>query len=156
MRIRHLLTLVFPVMLAAATAASRAQDEPATQPAIIRASDRDAIDAAMNQEVTVEGVVREAAWSRTGKVMNIEFADAGENGLLAVVFERQRKSMDEAFAGDLAKALTGAEVRLRGTIKPYGGRVESMKGRPQIIIEYPNQITILEVAPATQPATQPG
>jgi hypothetical protein len=42
-------------------------------------------------------------------------------------------------------------VRIKGTIKPYGGRVESMKGRPQIIIEDGHQITILEKAPATQP-----
>ena len=151
------ITLLFAI-LALTIGAAALQDEPTTQPLIIPVSDRAAIEAATNgsDAIVVEGVVREAAWSRTGKVMNIEFADAGERGLLAVVFERQRKQMDDAFAGDLARALTGAKVRIRGSIKPYGGRVEAMKGRPQMIIDSPVQITILEIAPATQPATQPG
>ena len=91
--------------------------------------------------------------SRSGKVMNIEFAGASESGLLAVIFERTRADMDGAFGGDVGKALTGAKVRLKGTLQPYGGRVEAMKGRPQIIVNRGDQITIVE--PATAPTTQP-
>jgi DNA/RNA endonuclease YhcR with UshA esterase domain len=127
-----------------------AQEPPSTHPVVIDVTDKAAVSAAMDRDAIVEGVVERAEWSRSGKVMNIEFKGA-ENGLLAVVFERKRQQLDEAFAGDLAKALTGAHVRIKGTIKPYGGRVESMKGRPQIIIEDGHQITILEKAPATQP-----
>ena len=128
----------------------RAQEPPSTRPSVIDVTNKAAVAAAMNTDAIVEGVVERAGWSRSGKVMNIEFKGA-ESGLLAVVFERKRQQLDEAFAGDLAKALTGAKVRINGRIQPYGGRVESMKGRPQIIIEDGHQITIVEKAPATQP-----
>jgi hypothetical protein len=127
-----------------------AQDAPSTHPVVLDVTDKGAVEAAMNRDAIVEGVVASAAWSRSGKVMNIEFSGA-ENGLLAVVFDRKRQQLDEAFAGDLSKALTGAKVRLKGTIKPYGGRDPAMKGRPQIIIEDGHQITIIEKALATQP-----
>ena len=126
------------------------QEAPTTHPVVIDAADKAAVEAAMDKDAIVEGVVERAEWSRSGKVMNIEFKGA-ENGLLAVVFERNRQQLDQAFAGDLGKALSGAKVRVKGTIKPYGGRAESMKGRPQIIIEDGHQITLLEKAPATQP-----
>jgi DNA/RNA endonuclease YhcR with UshA esterase domain len=135
---------------------AQAQDSGATtQPAsaVIQASDKEAIAAAMGNQVVVEGTIASAAWSRSGKVMNIEFADTSESGLLAVIFERSRADMDAAFGGDIGKALTGSKVRLKGTLQPYGGRSEAMKGRPQIIINRGDQITIVEAAKA--PATQP-
>ena len=131
-----------------------AQTAPSTHPVVIDVTDKAAVEAAMDREALVEGVVERAEWSRSGKVMNIEFKGA-ENGLLAVVFERKRQQLDEAFAGDLTKALTGAKVRIKGTIKPYGGRAAAMKGRPQIIIEDGQQITIRNKAPATQPSSSP-
>jgi hypothetical protein len=127
------------------------QDAPATMPVIIDASDKAAIDAAMGKDVTIEGVIDVAAWSRTGRVMNIEFKNSEQSRLLAVVFDRNRVKLDEAFGGDLARSLTGAKVRISGTLKPYGGRSEAMKGRPQIIIDFSQQITIVEPAPTTQP-----
>lgn len=131
------------VLITGTAVALLAEEPPASQPALIEASDRAAVDAAMDQDVVIQGVVRSAEWSRTGRVMNIEFEGA-EDGLLAVVFDRTREAMDAGFGGDLAKALTGARVRLRGRIQPYGGRVEAMQGRPQIILEFPSQITIFE------------
>jgi DNA/RNA endonuclease YhcR with UshA esterase domain len=130
----------------------RGQEASTTQPSVIDVTDTAAVVAAMDRDVVVEGIVDRAEWSRSGKVMNIGFKGA-ENGLLAVVFERRRAQLDQQYAGDLARALSGAKVRLKGTIKPYGGRVESMKGRPQIIIDDGHQITILEKAPATQPSS---
>ena len=120
---------------------------------LISVSDKSAIDAAMDHDVTVEGVVALAEWSRSGKVMNIEFKDADQSKLMAVIFERNRAEIDNAFGGDVAKSLTGSKVRIKGTIQPYGGRVESMKGRPQIIISRGEQITIVE--PGAGAATQP-
>ena len=143
--------VTFFSMPLALSAAARPH-HPATQPseqALIAASDRAALDKALNTDVVVEGIIQSAEWSRSGKVMNITFKDATD-GLLAVVFERSRKEMDEAYSGDVAKALTGSKVRLRGTVKEYGGRDESMTGRPQIILNRPSQITIVE--PATQPS----
>ena len=51
---------------------------------IIDVSDKAAIDAAMGKEVIVEGVIDEARWSRSGKVMNIEFENTEKSRLLAV------------------------------------------------------------------------
>ena len=80
--------------------------------------------------------------------MNIEFKDSE---LLGAAFERNRAKLDEAFGGDLAKTLDGAKVRIKAKIHEYGGRSEDLKGRPQIIISRPDQVTIAEPAPATQP-----
>jgi hypothetical protein len=78
--------------------------------------------------------------------MNIEFKNAEESRLLAVLFERNRERFDEAFNGDVGKALTGAKVRLTGKLVEYGGKDEKWKGRPQIIIDRATQITITEPA----------
>lgn len=126
--------------------------EPATQPSVVDAADKEAIAANMNKDVVLEGTVSRAEWSRSGAVMNIDFKGADESRMLAVIFQRTRERMDEAFAGDIAKTLTGAKVRIRGRIVEYGGRAESFRGRPQIIINAPAQITILELGPSTQPA----
>jgi DNA/RNA endonuclease YhcR with UshA esterase domain len=122
-------------------------DEPATQQVVIDASDKATIDANMNQPVIIKGEIKLAEWSKSGKVMNIEFANTDESKLLAVIFEKNRKAMDKAYSGDVAKTLTGAKVRLEGVLKPYGGKAESLKGRPQIIIDRITQITIVEPAP---------
>jgi len=143
--------LTFAVSLTLLCLIARSQ-EPTTQPAVIDVSDKDGMTANMNKEVLVEGTVSKAEWSRTGAVMNIDFRNAEQTRFMAVVFVRQRQKMDEAFGGDVAKALTGAKVRVKGKLQEYGGRSESFKGRPQIILNETTQITIVEPAPATQPA----
>ncbi|MDW8262640.1 MAG: hypothetical protein RMJ35_08945 [Phycisphaerales bacterium] len=127
-------------------------DDPPAGHVVIDASDKAAIDQHMNRHVIVTGEIQRAAWSRSGKVLNIEFKNTQESKLIAVIFERKRKEFDEAFGGDVAKALSGAKVRLEGTIKPYGGREEAKKGWPQIILDQITQITIVEPPPATQPS----
>ena len=134
-----------------------APEAPATQPAssIIAVSDKAALDANKAKEVTVEGVVREAAWSGSGKVMNISFDGAEETKLAAVVFSKNKDRINQAFSGDAAKAWTGAKLRIRGTLRQYGGKVADRAGHPEITISDPSQVTVVEPAPATQPATQP-
>ena len=149
---RPILAFIMAVIL---SMTAIAQTQPSTAPSLISASDKAALDAAMNQEVTVEGVVAQAQWSRSGKVMNIDFRDADQSGLLAVIFERNRAEMDAAFGGDVARSLTGSKVRIKGVLKPYGGRDEKLKGRPQIIITRGDQITIVEPSQTAAAATQP-
>lgn len=129
--------------------------DPTTQPTLLDVSmDKAAFDAAIGKDVIVQGFVSNAAWSASGKVMNIEFRNAARSRFLAVMFERNRAKIDAGFGGDVAKALTGAKVRLRGSLESYGGAVESMKGRPQLIINLGDQISILEL-PAGAGATSP-
>jgi hypothetical protein len=139
---------LFTLLIAAVSIVSfaRGGDDPTTQHTVISASDKKAIDENMGKEVVIVGEIASAAWSGSGKVMNVEFKDADESRLLAVVFERNRERLDEMFNGDLAKALTGAKVRLMGKLQEYGGRDEKWKGRPQIIIDRSSQITIIEPA----------
>src|SRR5207342_537764 len=85
---------------------------PASQPTtaaatLIQATDKDALKAALNTEVTVEGVISSAEWSRTGAVMNINFKDSD---LLAVAFKRIKEKLDKSFNEDAAKTFTGAKV----------------------------------------------
>lgn len=140
----RLLALFTAILFTFPLLAQNPREEPSTQPTegqgLIQASDEKTLKEKVGQEVLVEGIVKSAEWSSTGKVMNIEFNDST---LLAVVFDRRRAAMDEAFAGDFAKAITGKTIRVKGRLEEYGGRVESMKGRPQIIINNPYQVTIM-------------
>lgn len=131
-----------------------AQETPATQPAagIINVTDKAALEAAKGTSATIEGKVSLAEWSKSGKVMNIEFD--GAPYFMGAVFERNRAKLDEAFGGDLTKALTGATVRITGEIAPYGGKSEKFKDTLQIILKTGNQLTVVTPA-AESPATQP-
>ena len=132
--------------------------EPATRPAtvqveegdpesslpVVAATDTDALKALDGQRVFVDGVVSSARWSRSGKVMNINFEDVGDGGFLAALFEKRRAAFDEAFDGDLSAALEGKRVRLEGPVQVYDGPVNFLKDRPQIILNQTSQITILD------------
>ena len=110
---------------------------PTTQPVLVLASDKAAIQAAMGKDVFLEGVVESAAWSQSGKVMRVEFKDAAESKVHVVLFEKKRSQFDAGFGGDVAKALNGKHVRIKGQLKDY-------KGRPEIVLDLLSQITILD------------
>lgn len=134
--------------------ATRAQEPAASQPVsggVIAVGDKAALEANLNNDVIVEGKVSVAAWSNSGKVMNIQFEDATESRFGAVVFLKNKEKIDTAFGGDATKAWTGAKLRVKGKLSEYGGKSEAMKGSLQIIITDPAQVTIVEL-PATQPA----
>lgn len=118
-------------------------EEPATKPAatVIKASDKAALDANKDKTVTVEGSVTDAAWSKSGKVMIIKFADADDSGFSAVVFDRAKTAFNKAFDGDAAQSLTGAKVKVTGKLGSY-------HDQPQIILNKPSQITIDKDKPA--------
>lgn len=137
------------VLMCVAIGVSYAEDAATTQPDVIAVTDGEAIKAKMGEQVTIEGVIDKAEWSRTGKVMNVSFKDVPQ-GLLLVVFEKNKDKFNDAFNGDAAATLTGAKVKVGGKLEEYGGRVESMKGRPQIVLTNPEQVTIVEPAPAKE------
>src|SRR5262245_13314475 len=83
--------------------AAIADDPAASQPAggesqVIDASDKAAIDGAMNKEVIVEGVVETAAWSSSGKVMAIRFKNSKETKFSTVVFDKRKADFDSSFS----------------------------------------------------------
>jgi hypothetical protein len=130
-------------------AADEAPASPASQPAsaprVLQATDTDAIKAAKDTDATVEGVIESAEWSSSGKVLVIRFKGTEFSG---AAFSRIREKLDKAFSGDVARTLTGAKVRLKGTIGEY-------KEKPQIVISQTTQITILEPGEGSA-ASQPG
>jgi hypothetical protein len=140
-------------------AQTSAKAEPTTAPsdaAVIQATDADAIAQRAGSDVVIEGKVASAEWSKSGKVMDIKFEGVSDDkGFAAVVFDRNREALNGAFGGNLAQSLAGAKVRIKGKLRPYNGKVERMKGRIELTISKPDQITILEPgtgAPATQPS----
>ena len=165
--LRLALTLCAAGLLAGGAVGAATQDAPATRPQgqaegldpsrlpVLDAGDRSALLDHVGHSVFVNGTVREAAWSSSGKVMNIEF-DGRESGkgLLAVVFSSGRARFDEAFGGPIDKVLVGKQVRLDGDIELYGGYDERFKGRPQMILRSPEQISLLGQPGA--PTTRPG
>ena len=59
-----------------------------------------------------------------------------------MVFENRRRQFDEAWAGDFIKSITGKSVRFYGQLNEYGGYDEAFKGRPQMILNSPEQVTL--------------
>ena len=99
---------------------------------ILSVDDTEAILNHMGREVIVEGTVTSAFWVRN-QVMLITFREQ-EEGFLAVAFARNREKLNGAFSGDMAKAVEGRTVRIRGKISEY-------RSRPQIVVEEPAQLS---------------
>jgi hypothetical protein len=112
-----------------------------SQPIAIDASDKAALEANQDKDVIVSGKIKTAEWSRTGKVMNVEFEDSP---LILAVFERSKDEINKAFEGDAAKKWTGAKVKVTGKLGKYGGRAKTYENRPQIIISKPDQVKLQE------------
>ena len=125
------------ITLLAFASLAAAANEPTSKPApiTIKASDKDALAANQGKDVTVEGTVSDAAWSASGKVMQIHFAGAEDSGFAAVLFQRNKDTFDKAFDGDTTKTLTGAKVKVTGKLATY-------RDKPQIVLTKPSQLTI--------------
>jgi hypothetical protein len=128
-------TLILAMSLLAGIAF--ADDKPA--PIAIDATDQAALEANQGKQVVVSGTIKTAEWSRTGKVMNVEFENSP---LILAVFEKSKEAVNQAFEGDAAKKWTGAKVKVTGKLGKYGGRAKAYEGRPQIIVEKPSQVTV--------------
>ena len=135
------------LVLSAQTFAAEPATKPASQPSadaesptLLKPDDKDALIANLDKDVVIEGVIETAAWSSSGKVMNAKFKDSGESKLQVIVFVKNREKFDNAFSGDVTKALSGAKVRIKGKLKDY-------KGSPEIVLDQVNQITVVEAAP---------
>jgi DNA/RNA endonuclease YhcR with UshA esterase domain len=122
-----------------------ARGQDAASMPVIKADDNDALTANVDRDAIVTGKIASAAWSPTGKVMQIRFDGVGRDGFAAVVFEKGRKTFDESYGGDAAKTLSGATVRLRGKLRIYKEHVE-------MTLDRPDQITI-ETAATSQPSS---
>ena len=156
LRIFRTAAAIFATTLLATTVATRADDQaPTTAPAdaggVIQANDKAALEANKDKDVIIEGVCSEAAWSNSGKVMNLRFEGSDEAKFGAVVFLKNKEKINEAFSGDATKAWSGAKLRIKGKLVEYGGKAESMKGSLQVVITDASQVTVVEL-PTTQPA----
>ena len=118
---------------------------------LLRADNPAAIKEHVGERVIVVGTIERAEWSRSGKVCNVNFAGADDEAFGVAIFSSKREQFDEAFGGDVAATLAGAEVRLTGVVTEYGGRSDRYEGRPELILNEPRQITIVTPA-TTQPA----
>ena len=119
--------------------------ETAELPAVIDASDAATIEAAKKTTTTVKGRVIKAEWSKSGKVMTIEFENS--TNFIATVFLKDREKIDTAFTGDLSAAINGAVIKITGKIEPYGGASEPLKQHSQMIFSDPTQLTVIELPP---------
>ena len=129
-------------------AAQQPQTAPATQPALIKPSDAKALGSHVGQDVAVEGVVSDAAWSASGKVFLIKFKDGDESQFQGALFLKVRETMEKAFGGDLSDAFEGATIRISGKLQTY-------RDHPEILVGDPKQITILAKGPGHSPHAAP-
>ena|ERR1039458_8466134 len=136
----------------------KADDPPSTaptsQPSLIIAGDKQALDAAIGNDVIVEGTISDAKWSPSGRVFLIKFQEGDSSGFQGAIFSKYKDVMEKAFNGDLSTALEGAKVQVHGKLQTY-------RDHPEILIDKPEQIVILMKAPGqtqnatTSPSTQP-
>jgi hypothetical protein len=137
----------------------RALSAPSTtapaEPAVIDANDKTALNNSINAQVLVEGTIESASWSDTGKVMVAHFAETPDTHFTAVLFKKQRPDFDTAFGGNVASALAGAKVRIKGELKLFGSKSGGGKKWPQIVLDHPENLTILVAAPTNQPTAAP-
>lgn len=87
--------------------------------------------------ITVEGTVRSARTSRTGKVFTIKFSGNSDQGAFHVAcFPAIYPSMQQTFGGENGSGLEGKKIRVTGNLG-------SFQGAPQITLRSPDQITIV-------------
>lgn len=101
---------------------------------VLSAEDTDAITAALDTEVTVEGKLHNVFWVNDNVLM-LTFREQKE-GFIAVSFAKYREKLDEAFKGDIVFALKGKTVRITGEVTTYNER-------PQIVVRSASQIKVL-------------
>jgi DNA/RNA endonuclease YhcR with UshA esterase domain len=149
---RKLLTILPAIFLLSMTVQLKAQNAPAaapaSQPNAILATDKEAIDAAMDQEATVEGTVSDAKWSTSGKVFVIKFEGTDTTQFQAVLFSKSREAMEKAFGGDLGTAFTGAKIQVHG-------KLQTFKEHPEITVNNPDQIVVVSKPSATTEPAAP-
>ncbi|MGF1633369.1 MAG: hypothetical protein ACFCVE_05910 [Phycisphaerae bacterium] len=155
-RLLATLFVVAPVVLApgAAHFVYGQDTPPATQPAdaealpLIAATDEAALKEAVGKDARVWGTVRQAEWSESGKVMNVEFEGNEDSRFMVSTFARQRAELDEAFGGSLATFLQGKLIEVSGPVKTFRGPVNGVRDRIEIVIREPGQIKVLQNPPA--------
>ena len=141
------ITAAMLALLLAITLTAGADERAKPAAGEIDATDKAALDAAANKDVTVVGTIKKAKWSNSGKVMTIEFDDSP---LVAAVFEKNKDAINTAFEGDAAKKWTGAKVKLKGKLGKYGGQAKAYADHPQIVITKPDQVTLVETKDAPE------
>jgi hypothetical protein len=145
------LLILIGILLVGLAVHVQAEDSPTTaptsQPSVISAGDKETLDANIDKDATVEGTVSDANWTPSGKVFLIKFKDAETSEFAGAIFSKNKDLMEKALGGDLTPALGGAKVQLHG-------KIHTFHDHPEIIIDKPEQITILVkgTGPTTEPA----
>lgn len=108
--------------------------QPAPPAGALSPDDLKGIGALEGKEASVGGVVKRAEAAKSGKVFYINFSD-DRNGFVAVIFPKKFAEFEKHVGGDLSKMLTGKSIVVRG-------KVETYKGRLQIVLEKPSQLEV--------------
>ena len=108
------LTLTFVARFTFADDTPTTQPSDTTAPTTIKPDDKDAIGANQDKDVVIEGVIDTAAWSSSGKVFKATFKDSGDTKLQATIFSKNKDKFDQAFGGDVSKALSRREGAREG------------------------------------------
>ncbi|MGA0333057.1 MAG: hypothetical protein ACO3N7_06475 [Kiritimatiellia bacterium] len=120
--------------------AAVADSEPPGEPVpVLDAGDSALIEKHMGKQVTVEGKILNAFWVRD-QVLMLTYREEKE-GFIAVSFARHRKSLDDAFGGDVVQALKGKRIQVTGEVTEH-------QYRPQIVISSPDQVKVVPDPPA--------
>jgi DNA/RNA endonuclease YhcR with UshA esterase domain len=72
-------------------------------------------------------------------VFVIKFKDATDSQFQGAVFSKNKEAMEKAFDGDLTKAFEGAKIQIKG-------KLQTFKEHPEITVDKPEQITVVEKA----------
>ncbi|MGA2583874.1 MAG: hypothetical protein ABSG31_11400 [Tepidisphaeraceae bacterium] len=107
-------------------------------PAELDAASKADIESAM-PTVTVKGIVANVQVS--DEVITINFQNTQDSRFYAVILSRGRDAVTQALGGDVAKALTGKTVHIHGQVTLY-------RGRPEMVIDSPDQLKVDATMPS--------
>jgi serine/threonine protein kinase/tetratricopeptide (TPR) repeat protein/WD40 repeat protein len=114
---------------------------------VLSAAEPDRLLAEIGNDVVADGVVVDSLWAELNGQMNIEFAGGNVYSLVCTIPHRRRQAFDAAFGGDVANTLRGSEIRVHGKLGQYYGVNTDIKGCPQMQLDEPSQITIIQPHP---------
>jgi len=141
---KHVVALLFGVLLGAAVfadapatqPATQSSTEPTTQTGPFKATDNDALTKAIGTTATVTGTVGRTNWYND-QILFINFKGNKRGQFTVIARAENRDALDKAFDGDIAKAIAGKTISVTGKIIKY-------RESPEMQLTTPDQLTIIK------------
>jgi len=94
---------------------------PVAAASVVPVTDREKIELALDQEITVEGTIERIGESKTRSILFVNFAGLERDGFTVIIRQRTLAGDFVKFDPEFAPNLVGKHVRVTGTVTSYRG-----------------------------------